>query len=162
MGAGSRTVAEELPSLIHLRIAVLATLSDWMRVGGGAQDILDDAELHAAMNSFLHSSVDHHLPTAQSDYTNARSALEQLSKSRRGFERTFDAQTRRPSVRSDTVGETAPLGDLGRELPNIDSLTSEELVNHLDAMATAASSIVVDEVCLLIYLSPCYLILGRY
>lgn len=129
-----------------------------MRVGGGAQDVLDDAELHAAINSFLHSSVDHHLPATQSGDTDVRSGLEQLSKSRRGFERTFEAQTRRPAVRPDTLGETAPLGDLGRDLPNIDSLTSEELVNHLDAMATAASSIVVDEVCLPICLSSFYLI----
>lgn len=143
VGAGGKPEAEELLPLIQTRRAVLRVLRDWLCDGGGAQDVLDDAALHDALNAFIHSGVDHHLPEVEEDAV--RSSQAKLAAAREAFRNTFDAQIRRPAMRPEALTGSLHVSDLGRDLPDVDTLTSEELVTHLDAMAAAACSIMVDE-----------------
>jgi hypothetical protein len=39
--------------MANQRGQVLGTIQDWLRMGGGAQDVLDDAQLYSAIELFL-------------------------------------------------------------------------------------------------------------
>lgn len=146
MGSGAKTEEDELLPLIRTRLAVLSVLREWIRDGGGAQDVLDDAQLHDVLKSFVFSGVDHHLPSPpEAEEDDVQAGQDKLVSSLEGFKRTFEAQIRRPTMRHESSRTSLQGTNLGRDLPDIDSLTSEELVVHLDAMAAAACSVMVDE-----------------
>jgi GTPase-activating protein BEM2 len=130
-------------------------MNEWMTQGGGAQDVLDDANLNCAIRSFLDNRAQHTAPAspAFNNFTvqQAWSAYEQ---SRKSFMSSFVALTMRPPSR-DTSAFKPPVSNvetlnLGSDPPDIDRIDPEHLVESLDAMAAAAFSNVSDEVRLFI------------
>lgn len=121
-------------------------MNEWVNRGGGAQDILDDAQLHTSFLSFLDSRAEHELPELTVDARQQFSLLGQLRKTLR---MTFFSQTLRPA-RADTlpdaVSGVAGTLNFGFDIPNIDELNAEQLVDNLDAMASAALRNVSQEV----------------
>ena len=141
--------AEELEQALKERQSVLRTLGEWIQSGGGAQDALDDLELYTAIRSFLIESDDREI-TGQS--TETTETLQDIVRERESLLRMFTALTMRPQsrhvpVRGSSGGTAAH--NFGVRSPQIEELTAEELVDNLDAMASAAFRNVVQEVCLI-------------
>jgi hypothetical protein len=148
VGAGLQADDDELLLLIRTRTAVLSVLSDWIRVGGGAQDILDDDELYEKIQTFLDSHLDQQLPLQSRKEASIRRAYGTLTETRRLFRDTLVSQTRRPTTRRNAVHPSLT-DDFGKNPPDVDALAAEELVAQLDAMGAAVSSALVDEVSLI-------------
>ena len=121
-------------------------MNEWVNRGGGAQDILDDAQLHTTFLSFLESRAEHELPEVTDETRQQFAVLDQLRKTLR---MTFFSQTLRPA-RSDTLSDGAAgvtgNHNYGSDIPNIDELDAEQLVDNLDAMMSAALRNVSQEV----------------
>ncbi|KAH9927766.1 uncharacterized protein B0H18DRAFT_1118293 [Fomitopsis serialis] len=128
----------EVNDAVRMRSEVLETMNEWINRGGGAQDILDDAQLHNAFFSFLDSRAEHEVPQLAEECRQHVSVLDQLVETLR---MTFFSQTLRPT-RSDTLsdGAASAVGahNFGSDIPNIDELNAEQLVDNLDAMTSAA------------------------
>ncbi|TFY55136.1 hypothetical protein EVJ58_g8436 [Rhodofomes roseus] len=128
----------EVSNAMRKRSEVLETMNEWVNRGGGAQDILDDAPLHNSFLSFLDSRAEHELPTLAEETRQQVSVLEQLRKTLR---MSFYSQTLRPT-RAETLSDGASSAtgshNFGSDIPNIDELDAEELVDNLDAMTSAA------------------------
>ena len=124
-------------------------MNEWVNRGGGAQDILDDAQLHTSFLSFLDSRAEHELPEATEEARQQIAVLDQL---RNTLRMTFFTQTLRPA-RTDTLSDGASVvtgnHNFGSDVPNIDELDAEQLVDNLDAMASAALRNVSQEVLLI-------------
>ncbi|EJD07051.1 uncharacterized protein FOMMEDRAFT_118141 [Fomitiporia mediterranea MF3/22] len=137
-GSASR---DEIAQAIHSRQAVIRVIAEWMHLGSGAQDALDDVELHAAMQSFLGQH-------AEKDLSNLVSQSDQLSQLLKSYEaerasllNTFVEQTMRPQSRSIPVRGQASdnnVHNFGIRAPKLEDITPDELVDNLDAMAAAA------------------------
>jgi hypothetical protein len=151
-------------------------------MGGGAQDVLDDPALYAAMKSFLNASADHVVfKTETFEEPDVAAMWVGLVDTRVLLQSCFDAQTKRPTIqrtqqfwalRRGSVGTVA--GVLGsfaggggggggggrargasiREPPDLDGMDPEDLVEIIDGMARAALSNVTEEVTLLFLLWP--------
>ena len=120
-------------------------MNEWVNRGGGAQDILDDAQLHTSFLSFLDSRAEHELPEVAEEARQQVSVLDQL---RNTLRMTFFSQTLRPA-RTDTLSDGAGVAgnhNFGSDIPNIDELDAEQLVDNLDALASAALRNVSQEV----------------
>ena len=134
-----------------VRKEILEVIIDWLRDGGGAQDILDNTALYHAVGSFLTSASDLISPPpslkddpAVSDiYTNLSETLATLNS-------LFTSQTMRPYIHplfsQDGTSSTVESHNFGREAPDLDTIQPEELVDNLDAMAAAAFRNVTEEV----------------
>ena len=126
-------------------------MNEWITQGGGAQDALDDAALYDVFVSFLTQPTDQKLlevaPDAASE---AAQALRQLELSRKSLLATFRSQTMRPLPRSppapDAVNDGMVAASYSSELPDVDQLDPEELVNTLNLMASATFRNVTQEV----------------
>ncbi|EPQ55246.1 hypothetical protein GLOTRDRAFT_61161 [Gloeophyllum trabeum ATCC 11539] len=132
---------------VETRIAVLDTLREWLEIGGGAQDCLDDPQLFAAAQAFLDRNDLCPSDSSMEDQ-GARQILEILSTDLRSLRQSFYAQTQKPKARTVVSGEISTKQsryDYGREAPDVDSISPEELVGNLDAMATAVCSNVTEE-----------------
>ncbi|KAF8639252.1 hypothetical protein AX17_001617 [Amanita inopinata Kibby_2008] len=132
---------------------VLGTIREWLATGGGAQDVLDDAQLFNAIRDFLDSSMDHavHESPHFSDLI-VQQAWQGLTETRQSLGAFFISQTMRPRLirmpqlhhmKGAAVLRTKNLG--GREPPDIDRIDPEEFVDNLDGMASAAFSNVIEE-----------------
>ncbi|KAJ7036799.1 rho GTPase activating protein 22 [Mycena alexandri] len=137
------------------RTEVLDTIKDWLTRGGGAQDMLDDPQLHTAVRSFLDNPTDHVMPqSANTSDPGVEQAWGTLTDVRCRLRRTFDSHTMRPPAPFPSLAHATPASVNGqrsrpqnqtRDPPDIDRIDPEELVDNLDAMACAAFGNVTQE-----------------
>jgi hypothetical protein len=140
----------EYISLIAARSEVLAIIKEWFNTGGGAQDALDDPQLCNTVQSFLDSTATHAiLETSTFQDPSIGNAWRNLEQTIYLLTRSFNAQTQRPTRPGHFV-KPSPLrsrsGNGGKEAPDVDRISAEELVDNLDDMASAAFSNVTEEV----------------
>lgn len=136
------------------RTEVLESIKDWLTIGGGAQDMLDDVHLFTAARTFLDSPVDHvMLQSANAGDPSVQQAWANLEEVRSRLRQTFTSQTMRPPapilpLNSSPAanGQRSRKVNQSREPPDIDRVDPEELVDNMDAMACAAFSNVTVEV----------------
>jgi len=145
---------------------VLGTIQEWLASGGGAQDVLDDAQLYTAVRAFLDSMTDHAvLESSHFSDPMVHQAWDALRRTRRALESFFVSQTMRPRMvkgslgqhiragtRSKQPGQQGPQQQASqavreREPPDIDRTNPEEFVDSLDGMAAAVFSNITEEVC---------------
>lgn len=164
--AGSSPSVTDYLEVLASRTRVLELVSDWLTAGGGAQDVLDEPQLYTAVKNFLNTTADHVLfKTETFEEPDVAIAWVGLMKSRTTLQELFDSQTKRP------MSQKLPLGTLRRgsgatitglgssstsggrmrgvdvkELPELDGLNPEDLVEMIDGMARAALSNVTEEV----------------
>ncbi|PFH48907.1 hypothetical protein AMATHDRAFT_5377 [Amanita thiersii Skay4041] len=169
---GSMLSVNDYLLLADDRGQILGTIREWLTVGGGAQDVLDDMQLYAAVRGFLDSD-----PDAESYETLADpavvQAMEGLKENRVLLASLFGAQMMRPRsavvvmsslvqssqlrrIKSGVLGvggggtkmrhvHAAATAVGGREPPDIDRIDPEEFVDNLDGMMAAAFSNVAEE-----------------
>lgn len=136
---------------MRLRLEVLDTLNEWINQGGGAQDALDDGALYEAILAFLIQPTEWRLsesvPESEASTSQATKALEA---SRTALLACFRSQTLRPIPRTPAIAEptndNVAIQSYASELPDIDQVNAEELVNNLNAMASATFRNVTQEV----------------
>jgi hypothetical protein len=137
--------------LTTIRSEVIDIMNEWIFQGGGAQDVLDDANLYNAIHSFLNNSVQHTAPSSSAfDNSTVQQAWRAYERSRISFTSSFVCQTMRPTCR-DLSALKSPISNiksrnLGKDPPDIDRMDPEQLVDTLDAMAAATFSNVSEEV----------------
>ena len=166
----------------HLLVArtrneVLVTMQEWLTIGGGAQDILDDVQLFNTVQSFLETETEQQYMVyikslgSEDDNNNNNpiAAWETLLETKRSLKLTFVSQTMRPTISrgfhnlrpqgSNNRGGGGGGGGGGRmrngnntrEPPDLDRMAPEEFVDNLEGMAGAAFSNVTQEVSLVHY-----------
>lgn len=133
----------------------METIKEWLTLGGGAQDILDDGQLFNALRSFLESTSDHVVYESENfQDPNVQHAWDSLSDTKSSLHSSFITQTMRPPT---PRGHPIPRGSLNgnpgrarnlsmREPPEIDRIDADDFVDNLDGMACAAFSNVTEEV----------------
>ena len=125
-------------------------MQEWLTIGGGAQDILDDVQLFNTVQSFLETQ------TEQSDDNPiaVEQAWESLLETKRSLKLTFMSQTMRPTI-SRGFHNSRPQGNnrgartrniCARDPPDLDRMAPEDFVDNLEGMAGAAFSNVTQEV----------------
>lgn len=133
----------------------METIKEWLTLGGGAQDILDDGQLFNALRSFLESISDHVVYESENfQDPNVQHAWASLSDTKSSLHSSFITQTMRPPTprghpipRGSLNGNTGRARNLSmREPPAIDRIEAEDFVDNLDGMACAAFSNVTEEV----------------
>ncbi|KAJ7815319.1 rho GTPase activating protein 22 [Mycena olivaceomarginata] len=151
---GTVPTVAELLYVAGSRTEVLDALQDWLTRGGGAQDMLDDPQLYTAVCSFLDTPTDHAMPpSANASDPGVEQAWSTLTEVRGRLRRTFETNTMRPpapfpSLSRHTTsamnGRSRPQNQ-SRDPPNIDTVDPEELVDAIDAMASAAFGNITEE-----------------
>ncbi|GLB37976.1 putative GTPase-activator protein for Rho-like GTPases [Lyophyllum shimeji] len=151
---GSSPPVGEYVHVITARGEVLETIKEWLSVGGGAQDVLDDVQLFNALQSFLDSPSDHIVYEAKNfSAPNVQQSFSRLTEARRTLRSSFISQTMRPLTTRGPAIPRSPVNDGGfrtrnlsmREPPDIDHVDAEDFVDNLDGMACAAFSNVTEE-----------------
>jgi hypothetical protein len=128
------------------RVEVLNTLHDWLAIGSGAQDVLDDVQLFSAVQAFLDEPPE---TTPAIDFPLAQQAYETLSETRRAVQHTFVSQVQRPTAVPQSQGGTRSArrrNTTGRDIPDLDRMDPEAFVENLEGMASAAFNNVTEEV----------------
>ena len=155
---GRTLPAEEAEQVLRARQAVIRTIAEWTHTGGGAQDALDDPELYAAIHSFLSESNEQDFTLASSTDSTAeteenhevvRALAKTCETERETLLESFTAQTRRPTARQVPVrgvSNVTIMHNFGIRPPNLEEISAMDLVNNLDAMASAAFRSVNQEV----------------
>lgn len=166
--SGSSPLVADYLEVLASRTRVLELISDWLTIGGGAQDVLDDQQLYIALSSFLSSSADHVVFKTENFEEDVEVAWIGLSNTKAMLQRVFDVQTKRPTTKAQhlerrrresasaitgaldamSAGRTRGLNN--REPSDLDGMNAEELVDNIDGMARAAQSNVTEEVCFLL------------
>ena len=155
--SASNTNLSSPANLAHVacvRGEIIEVLNEWLRSGGGSQDLLDDSALYLAVKSFLENPSDHAMPESQhrgdpeviESWTGLKGRINNLST-------LFPSQTLRPSIPKTPVQhqKTTSSGVLVFvDVPELDRMTPEGLVNELNAMASAAFRNVTEDVSSLI------------
>lgn len=141
--------------VVQVRSEILGTINDWITLGGGAQDVLDDPQLYESILTFLEHPTDHSvLQDMPRDDQDIHEAVNMLYNAKLSLHTSFLSQTMRPSTRNlhdpDNLLNGSNPENFGPEPPNIDQLDAEELVNNLDSMASAAFRNVSQEVSVLV------------
>lgn len=148
---GQSPLEDEYLKAARLRADVLETIKEWLDKGGGAQDALDDMQLYDALQTFLRNSTDHivHRPSTFKDNA-VNDAWSNLDSLRQSLLLDLSSQTMSPSTR---VIPPAKLfvsiprpQSFGGYTPDIDNIDAEELLDNLDAIASAAFGSVTEEV----------------
>jgi hypothetical protein len=141
--------------ILDRRIQVLETMQEWLSAGGGGQDILDDIALFDAFNAFLFSNTDHKVSGAEDHETDSvRHTWIRLQQALASLNSTFVSQSKRPNSRQ-SAKIKAQTGLNGfrmrsmsmREVPDVDQIDPEKLVDNFDGMIHATFSNVTEEVC---------------
>ncbi|KAL0955530.1 hypothetical protein HGRIS_001768 [Hohenbuehelia grisea] len=140
---------------IRKRTEVLYTIKEWLSIGGGSQDILDDSQLFTAIRAFFDSPAEHVIPDLPADIAgnaNLVQAITALKAERESLAQTLALQTMRPHASKGLKPISTPVIHMSRtraatsrEPPDIDRVSPEELVDNLNAMACAAFSNVSEE-----------------
>lgn len=160
MTHGRTLPAEEAGQVLRARQAIVRTLAEWIHTGGGAQDALDDPELHGAMLAFLSQTIEQDFsfappaePLTEAATNEQQEAVKELLKTceseRVALLGSFLAQTMRPAARQVPVrgvSHAAIVYNFGIRPPNLEETSALDLVNNLDAMASAAFRSVNQEV----------------
>ncbi|KAF7331838.1 Rho GTPase activating protein 22 [Mycena kentingensis (nom. inval.)] len=138
-----------------IRTEVLDTIKDWLVRGAGAQDMLDEPQLLAAVSSFLDSPTEHVAPAGvNASDPGVEQAWTTLKEECAHLRRAFQSYIMRPPPPFPVVvplpapianGQHSRLQNQTREPPELDRLDPEDLVDNLDAMAAAALSNVTQE-----------------
>lgn len=137
--------------VLRHRSEILATVKEWVTTGGGAQDCLDDASLYEIARTFLEkpldrSELDSHPSNEDSELLRAWTALETMKSDTLA---NFISHTLRPPVLVATNPRPVTvLGNprtFGSQVPDIDRISAEELVDNLNAMGLAAFNNVTEE-----------------
>lgn len=140
-------------SLVHVarvRGEIIEVLNEWLRSGGGPQDLLDDSALYLAVKSFLENSSDHAMPESQ--YKGEAEVIESWTglKGRiSNFSTLFSSQTLRPSIPRTPAQEHKATSSgvlIFADLPEFDRMTPDQLVNDLNALASAAYRNITEDV----------------
>jgi GTPase-activating protein BEM2 len=134
----------------RVRGDIIEVLNEWLRSGGGSQDLLDNSALYLAIKAFLESSPDHAMPESQhkgdAEVTESWAGL----KSRiSNLTTLFTSQTLRPSIPATPAQgkkKTSPGVLVFADLLDLDRMTPEDLVNDLNAMASAAFRNITEDV----------------
>lgn len=139
-----------LALVARIRGDIIEVLNEWLRSGGGSQDLLDDNALYLAVKSFLESPSDHAMPESQhrgdaeviETWAGLKGQISNLST-------LFTSQTLRPSISKTPTRDhkTTSSGVLiFPDLPDLDRMTPGELVDDLNAMASAAFRNITEDV----------------
>ncbi|KAJ7591782.1 rho GTPase activating protein 22 [Mycena floridula] len=151
--AQTQTASDSL-FVIATRTDVLETMKEWIAVGGGAQDILDDVQLAHAIQVFLDTSADHIIyGVVGSTDLSIQTAMRALEAGKQALRRVLESCTMRPPPlvhgplprALQTTNESRVRNLSAREPPDVDRVTADELVDNLDGMACAAFSNVTEE-----------------
>ncbi|TFK50899.1 hypothetical protein OE88DRAFT_1735633 [Heliocybe sulcata] len=152
VGAQPKSGSEESSQYIgavETRLAVIDAVEDWLEIGGGAQDCLDDSQLFSSLQTWLsREDLDAFNETAPMGDASVQQAQEGLKAEVKALRQLFSAQTQRPTAVSVHINENSSKidrHDYGREAPDIDKIDEDELVGNLDAMAAAVFSNVTEE-----------------
>jgi GTPase-activating protein BEM2 len=152
---GSSPTITEYLYVANARSEVLKTTKEWLTLGGGAQDVLDDPQLFNGIRSFLDNHSDHVVYEASNfEDANVQEAWASLAEVKHSLNSLFVSQTMRPLTtrgppirRSSVSGAGARSRNLStREPPDVDRIEPEDFVDNLDGMACAAFSNVTEEV----------------
>jgi hypothetical protein len=166
--SGSSPSVSDYLEVLTSRTRVLELISDWLNMGGGSQDVLDEPQLYTALKNFLNTSADHVLfKTDNLKVPDVASAWVGLIDTKTMLHNIFETQTLRPTTpKAQQVGTTrrgsvntvagAPSiagaggtrarGASIREPPDLDRMDAEDLVDNIDGMARTAFSNVTEEV----------------
>ncbi len=166
--SGSSPSVSDYLEVLASRTRVLELISDWLTMGGGAQDVLDEPQLYTALKNFLNTSADHVLfKTDNFEEPDVAGAWVGLVDTKMLLHGIFEAQTQRPTTpKIQQVGTTrrgsastvagAPSGTGAggvrvrgasiREPPDLEGMGAEDLVDSIDGMARSALSNVTEEV----------------
>jgi hypothetical protein len=151
--SASSTNLSSPASLAHVarvRGEIIEVLNEWLGNGGGSQDLLDDSALYLAVKAFLESPSDHAMPESQhrgdadviESWAGLKGRISNLST-------LFTSQTLRPSI-SKTPAQDQKTTSSGvlifSDLPDLDRMTPRELVDDLNAMASAAFRNITEDV----------------
>ena len=152
-------------------------MQEWLTIGGGAQDILDDVQLFNTVQSFLETETEQQqqqdMVVVKSDDDDdddddnnnpiaTEQAWESLLETKRSLKLTFMSQTMRPTI-SRGFHNLRPQGSNRgtrtrnvntRDPPDLDRMAPEDFVDNLEGMAGAAFSNVTQEVCVFIPVYP--------
>ncbi|THH20488.1 hypothetical protein EW146_g880 [Bondarzewia mesenterica] len=128
--------ADELRHIALIRSEILEVMSEWLKDGGGAQDILDDGPLFHAVQAFFTSTTDHDLPESMAKVElNVSRAWSNLHNIRISVASLFVSQTMRPTIQSmsypDVITISAASKGFGVEPPDLDKVDPVTLVNNL-------------------------------
>ena len=144
-------------------------MQEWLTIGGGAQDILDDVQLFNTVQSFLETETEQHYMgfiksslDGEDDNNNPIAAWETLLETKRSLKLTFVSQTMRPTISRgfhslrpqgshNRGGARTRNGNNTRDPPDLDRMAPEDFVDNLEGMAGAAFSNVTQEVRLVYY-----------
>jgi hypothetical protein len=148
---GSSATPTDLYHLAKKRTEVLVTIKEWLTIGGGAQDALDDPQLFNAIQAFFESSSE---PAMVSEFPPVQHAFETFSEAKRSLQSVFALQMKRPTIphglqaqRGQRVKKSTRAKNVITRLPpDLDCMDPEEFVDNLDGMASAAFSNVTEEV----------------
>ena len=127
-----------------MHIKILRILKDWILIGGGATDVLDDLPLFHALRTFIDALF---LPDLLALTTRRLPAVaEAEERARSDLARVFDAQTRRPNLNDSPEQPQQPsVPDFGSSSPDIDSIAAEGFVANLDAIASTVTSAITPD-----------------
>jgi GTPase-activating protein BEM2 len=135
----------------RIRSAILLTIKEWIVQGDGSQDILDDSQLFDALWTFL-KSPPHPSPAASLEPEEQSS--EDLDQIRNSLLAVINSHIQRPPIRSNPITKLSSNGTgFGRDPPDIDLITAEQLVDNFDAIASAAFSSINEEVTFLTFVA---------
>ncbi|TFK24708.1 rho GTPase activating protein 22 [Coprinopsis marcescibilis] len=150
---GSSPPVGEYIDVATRRNEVLTTMKEWLTIGGGAQDVLDDSQLYNSVQSFLNGPSDHLVHKADAfDGPTVRQVWAGLQENHKILKACFSSQTMRPTLNrlnnqkrvpgtnAVRTKHTAP-----REPPDFDRMDPEDFVDNLDGMAYAAFNNVTEE-----------------
>ncbi|KAI6007556.1 rho GTPase activating protein 22 [Pisolithus orientalis] len=137
--------------VLRYQSEILATVKEWVTTGGGGQDCLDDTSLYETARTFLEKPLDRSeldsLPTNEDpELLQAWKALETMKNETLA---TFISHTLRPPAL--VVANPRPVNTFGQsrtfgsQVPDIDHVSAEDLVDNLNAMGLAAFSNVTEE-----------------
>lgn len=137
---------------IKERVEVLEVLQEWIQRGSGGEDALDDSQFYdtfKAFNSELTREVPFSSSPRDSMDVKIKEAWKALTQAKESLTALFTAHTKRPPIKK-PCREFHDISGEGRspnsDLPDIDRLSPEELVNVIDAMINAAFRNVTEEV----------------
>jgi hypothetical protein len=134
--------SEDEGSNLDLDIKILMILKDWMLIGGGATDVLDDLPLFHGFRTFIDALF---LPDSLA-LTTRRPAPDAEEQARSELARVFDGQTRRPTLNdSPEQPPQTSIPEFGSSSPEIDSIGAERFVANLDAIASTVISAVTPD-----------------
>jgi len=146
--SGSSPMISDYMQMFSKWTEVFVTIKEWLTISGGAQDILDDAQLYSAVWSFLESGSDH---SALKGTMFDAPPWEYLIETKRSVVAAFKSQTMWPTISHHNPripGNRDPRtrNISTRDPPDLDRMDPEAFVDNIDGMASAVLSNVTQEV----------------